>query len=155
MHSARENEDHAPEWGHVCEVMLRNIPSRCRELEVLGAVAELGFANQLRRFYLPLQRGGEVLFNKGYAFFGFDTPETAVAFRDAMKNHCFRRRSSKAVTVHPVRTPPHAESAFRHALVSVVQDVSAEGFLEQARVANDLRNSGRASHRVIIVRTSL
>eukprot|EP00930_Biecheleria_cincta_P014053 TRINITY_DN12247_c0_g1_i1.p1 TRINITY_DN12247_c0_g1~~TRINITY_DN12247_c0_g1_i1.p1 ORF type:complete len:156 (+),score=21.13 TRINITY_DN12247_c0_g1_i1:50-517(+) len=155
MHSTRENEDDAPEWGQVSEVMLKNIPSRCRELEVLAAVAELGFANQLKRFYLPLQRGGEVLFNKGYAFFGFDAPATALAFRDAMKNHCFRRRSSKAVTVHPVRTAPHTESAFRHALVSVVQDVSVEGLLEQARVADSLRNSGRASYRVTIVRTSL
>mmetsp|Transcript_825 Transcript_825/g.1586 ORF Transcript_825/g.1586 Transcript_825/m.1586 type:complete len:158 (-) Transcript_825:85-558(-) len=147
-----QDDDNALEWGRVSEVMLRNIPSRCREHEVIGAVAELGFGQRLQKMYLPVHRNAEVSFNRGYAFLGFDSPEVALAFRDAMRNYSFRRRSSKMVTVHPVR--PHGESAFEHASVSIVKDCTYPEFMQQVRLAQQRQQAGSHDNRVVILRTS-
>eukprot|EP00931_Biecheleriopsis_adriatica_P003678 TRINITY_DN105454_c0_g1_i1.p2 TRINITY_DN105454_c0_g1~~TRINITY_DN105454_c0_g1_i1.p2 ORF type:complete len:168 (+),score=16.74 TRINITY_DN105454_c0_g1_i1:118-621(+) len=143
-------------WGIASEVIVRNIPSRCRENEILVAVCHLGFAMELTKFYLPLQRSGEVLFNKGYAFFGFSRPEVAMAFRDLMPTYIFRQRSSKVASVHPVHWTGPGESAFKHALVSVVRDTSLEEAVEELRQRRHQRvEGGRLNTHCHVFRLSL
>eukprot|EP00440_Ansanella_granifera_P006535 gb/GFBE01007084.1/.p1 GENE.gb/GFBE01007084.1/~~gb/GFBE01007084.1/.p1 ORF type:complete len:192 (+),score=19.85 gb/GFBE01007084.1/:1-576(+) len=149
------NQDDPEDWHNVREVMIRNIPSRCREDEVVRAVVEMGFAMQLIKFYLPLQRSGDVLFNRGYAFLGFDTPATAANFRDGMQSYCFRRKSSKLVTVHPVRSSAKGESAFGHSLVTEVKDVTWSEFLHQVQLIEARGNNAKRWNRATILRTSI
>eukprot|EP00931_Biecheleriopsis_adriatica_P111495 TRINITY_DN8588_c0_g1_i1.p1 TRINITY_DN8588_c0_g1~~TRINITY_DN8588_c0_g1_i1.p1 ORF type:complete len:163 (+),score=31.52 TRINITY_DN8588_c0_g1_i1:102-590(+) len=149
------DEEEEEDWGTVREVMIRNIPSRCREHEILSVVAQFGFANQIQKFYLPLRRSGQALFNRGYAFIGFNSPEAAFEFGTSIRNYAFRRGSTKAVTAHPVRVSSVGGSAFQHALVSIVQDCTPEQLIEQVRRFEARRAAGREGLRLSILRTSL
>eukprot|EP00931_Biecheleriopsis_adriatica_P111497 TRINITY_DN8588_c0_g2_i1.p1 TRINITY_DN8588_c0_g2~~TRINITY_DN8588_c0_g2_i1.p1 ORF type:complete len:164 (+),score=19.64 TRINITY_DN8588_c0_g2_i1:114-605(+) len=158
LRSGDEPPDEAEEeseWGTVREVMIRNIPSRCREPEILSVVAQLGFANQVRKFYLPLRQSQRALFNRGYAFIGFDSPEAAFEFGNSISNYTFRRGSEKAVTAHPVREVLASGLASRHPLVSIVQDCTPEELTEELHRLQARRAAGRGELRLSILRTSL
>jgi hypothetical protein len=84
-------------------VMLKNIPCRCHQSEILDAVRELGFGSEYEFFYLPLKRINHRQ-NFGYAFIGFRDPITTQQFAKAMTGYQFgSRRSQKVVEIVPAR----------------------------------------------------
>jgi hypothetical protein len=97
-----ENEDtnDSDKWSGVTTAMIRNLPCRCTEAEVLEAVSDLGFANNLDFFYMPLRSGAKQ--NQGYAFIGFRDTDACWRFRKAITGYRLQcRRSSKTMSVLP------------------------------------------------------
>mmetsp|Transcript_1714 Transcript_1714/g.3174 ORF Transcript_1714/g.3174 Transcript_1714/m.3174 type:complete len:214 (-) Transcript_1714:53-694(-) len=85
-------------------VMLRNIPFRCTQQDVLDLIAEHGWADSLNFFYMPMPRGRSCKGNFGYAFIGFPDPRLAKQFMLDMKGVEFSsRRSAKVLDVAPAR----------------------------------------------------
>jgi len=83
-------------------LMIKHLPCRCTQQEVLDALAAVGFGQLYNFFYLPIRRGHTQ--NFGYAFVGFKDEETCTAFTNAMTGYCFAGRSStKACAVAPAR----------------------------------------------------
>jgi hypothetical protein len=90
--------------GHddVHTLMIKNIPCRCSQQEVLDAIVEIGFGDLYNFFYLPIRRGHQQ--NFGYAFIGFMDKEITKQFGSAMTGYRFvNRNSSKACAVAPAR----------------------------------------------------
>lgn len=79
-------------------VMIRGIPCSCNKEDILVAIEELGFAERLDFFYVPLRRGRSL----GYAFIGFPDTELTKDFARAMTGYKFSNKmSSKSITVVP------------------------------------------------------
>jgi len=90
------------EWDGVTTVMIKNIPSRCHQDEVLEAIAQFGFAGRYTFFYQPKKTGKAL--NYGYAFIGLNTEQDVTDFRRAMEGFQFvRRKSLKAIAVAPAK----------------------------------------------------
>lgn len=88
--------------GEFQTLMLKNIPCRSSQQEVLDAIEAVGFGEAYNFFYLPIRRGHTQ--NFGYAFIGFGDAETTQAFAVAMTGYRFPgRRSPKACAVAPAR----------------------------------------------------
>lgn len=82
-------------------VMIRNIPCRCSEEEVLAAVHELGFRGH-NYFHMPWRGTREKVQACGYAFIGFEDTETTRRFAAAMTGYVFANRNSlKVVQIVP------------------------------------------------------
>lgn len=91
-----ENDD------DVHTLMIKNIPCRCTQQEVIDAIAEVGFADLYNFFYLPIRRGHEQ--NFGYGFIGFVDGEVTKQFIEAMTGYKFKNRNSnKACEIAPAR----------------------------------------------------
>jgi hypothetical protein len=89
-------------WDGVTTVMIKNIPSRCHQEEVLEAIAQFGFASRYTFFYLP-KKTGKVL-NYGYAFIGLPTEQDVTDFRRSLDGFQFlRRKSLKAIALAPAK----------------------------------------------------
>ncbi|CAE7217140.1 ML5 [Symbiodinium necroappetens] len=83
-------------------VMIKNIPCRCDENEVLRAVDSLGFKGMYNFFYLPMNRRHRQ--GIGYAFINFRVLGTAEHFKEAICGYRFPgRRSTKQVEVAPAK----------------------------------------------------
>jgi len=82
--------------------MIKNIPSRCHQEEVLEAIAQFGFASRYTFFYLP-KKVGKML-NYGYAFIGLFTEQDVNDFRRSLEGFQFvRRKSLKAIALAPAK----------------------------------------------------
>lgn len=86
-----------------CIVLLRDLPVRCREEEVIRALTELGWSGVISSVCLPLRpaKPGRAHHNRGYGFVYFKSLFAAEAFLGAMVDG-FRigtRSSSKVVQV--------------------------------------------------------
>jgi hypothetical protein len=66
-------------------VTIRNLPVRCQREEVIGALNQLGFSEDVLSFvYLPTRsKNAKKPCNRGYCFVGFHSPSLAQRFLDA------------------------------------------------------------------------
>lgn len=88
--------------GEFSTLMLKNIPCRSSQQEVLDAIDAVGFGDRYNFFYLPIRRGHTQ--NFGYAFIGFGDKKTTIEFAMAMTGYRFPgRRSPKSCAVAPAR----------------------------------------------------
>eukprot|EP00929_Paragymnodinium_shiwhaense_P057230 TRINITY_DN28641_c0_g1_i1.p1 TRINITY_DN28641_c0_g1~~TRINITY_DN28641_c0_g1_i1.p1 ORF type:complete len:374 (+),score=58.75 TRINITY_DN28641_c0_g1_i1:172-1293(+) len=97
-----------PDWPNTYQmavrhaVMLKNLPYRCKQQEVLDAIQSLGFTNTYLFFCLPLRRNKKQ--NYGFACLSFVDAETMGRFCMTMDGYCFStRRSTKIVSVSPAQ----------------------------------------------------
>jgi len=83
-------------------LMLKNIPCRCSQQEILDAIEEVGFGQLYNFFYLPMTQGQT--HNIGYVFIGFYDEDLAEKFTCVMTGYRFKsRKSSKSCEVVPAR----------------------------------------------------
>lgn len=97
--SELEGSDDCPLDKGVCTLMLKNIPCRCSQDEVLDCVHALGFKGKYGTFHMP---GRSKRQNFGYAFLDFYNPADALRFYDKMSGICIGgRKSQKRIVVAP------------------------------------------------------
>jgi len=70
-------------------LMIRNIPNRYTQRELILELEDLGFVGTFDFFYLPLDKG--TMMNVGYAFVNFVVPECAEKCMQIFKNYRFKR----------------------------------------------------------------
>lgn len=84
-------------------VMLRNIPCRCTQQDLIDLLTDHGWADAFNFFHVPTPRG-RYKGNLGYAFIGFPTTELTQEFMRSMKGVEFSsRNSAKVLDVSPAR----------------------------------------------------
>jgi hypothetical protein len=74
-------------------LMLRHIPNRYTQRELLQELDELGFSGTFDFLYLPLDKG--TMSNVGYAFVNFLEPSWAEKCLQVFQSHNFRRHRKK------------------------------------------------------------
>jgi len=80
-------------------LMVKNIPCRCSQDEVLDCVHALGFKGKYSTFHMP---GRSKRQNFGYAFIDFHSSVDALRFYDKMSGICIGgRKSQKRIVVAP------------------------------------------------------
>lgn len=80
-------------------LMIRNIPNRCTQIELVNELEYLGFAGTFDFLYIPLDKG--TMSNVGYAFVNFSTALAASSCMSIFKGYRFlshRRVSAKLST---------------------------------------------------------
>jgi len=93
-------DDHGNQVQPITTMMLKNIPCRKSQEEVMAQIDKKGFGSRYDFFYLP--RDVKFRANLGYAFINFVTPEDAAAFQAEMNGYRFvNSGSSKACVVVP------------------------------------------------------
>merc|ERR1712113_258789 len=86
--------------GPITTMMLKNIPCRKTQEEVIALIDQNGFQDQYDFFYLP--RDVKFRANLGYAFINFVTPEDAANFSKELNGYRFSGSgSTKACAVVP------------------------------------------------------
>jgi len=85
----------------VTTVMIRNIPNRCGQRELIAELEAAGFQGCFNFLYIPLDLG--TMSNVGYAFVNFTLPAHALRCMQALPKHQFKRqrKAGKAVAVLP------------------------------------------------------
>eukprot|EP00929_Paragymnodinium_shiwhaense_P018814 TRINITY_DN13027_c0_g2_i1.p1 TRINITY_DN13027_c0_g2~~TRINITY_DN13027_c0_g2_i1.p1 ORF type:complete len:409 (+),score=68.48 TRINITY_DN13027_c0_g2_i1:76-1302(+) len=79
--------------------MLKGLPSRCVQEDVLDAISELGFAGTYDFFYMPVRRPYAKSNTFGYAFINFLDTDVALRFRDRVHNQLFTVRNTVKVAI--------------------------------------------------------
>lgn len=79
----------------VTTVMLRNIPNRYTQSQLIEEIHGVGFAGRFDFFYLPMDVHNRT--NVGYAFINFLTPADAHGFFSRFRNYMFKRHTSKKI----------------------------------------------------------
>lgn len=87
--------------GEGITLMIKNIPYRMSQQDVLDVIKELGFADRTNFFYLPIRRGQKQ--HVGYAFCGFVDVASAKEFALAITGYRFPGRSRKTIVVAQAR----------------------------------------------------
>lgn len=77
-------------------VMIRNIPNRYTQKELISELECLGFADSFDFLYLPIDTGS--MGNVGYAFVNFVEPAWAARCCDVVTGHTFRKHQQKTRT---------------------------------------------------------
>jgi hypothetical protein len=70
-------------------LMIRNIPNRCTQRELIKELEDLGFADTFDFLYLPVDKG--TMASVGYAFVNFLLPEYAERCMQVFQNYRFRK----------------------------------------------------------------
>jgi hypothetical protein len=81
-------------------LMIRNVPSRFSQQDLVMELQDLGFAGRFDFLYIPMDKN--TLANVGYAFVNFVEPMWAKKCMEIFQNHCFtrkRRGPAKVATV--------------------------------------------------------
>lgn len=77
--------------GHVITtVMIRNIPNRCSQRELINELDSVGLAGCFDFLYIPLDLG--TMSNVGYAFVNFTHPMYAARCMEVLPKHHFKRQ---------------------------------------------------------------
>lgn len=93
-------------------LMMRHIPTRATQQEILESIDDLGFTSELDFFYLPLKKGQ--MRNCGYAFIGLRSMEATARFTAAIVGYRFpKRQSERAIEVLPARIQGFGANAGR------------------------------------------
>lgn len=89
------------EGQSITTLMIRNIPNRCSQRELIGELERVGFAGCFDFVYVPLDLG--TMSNVGYAFVNFIHPMYAATCMERLPKHQFsrQRKSGKPVAVSP------------------------------------------------------
>lgn len=74
-------------------MMLRNLPNRYTQNELIEELEALGFAGTFDFFYAPIDFGS--LGNVGYAFINFNKPEWASHFQKDLDGYAFKKHQQK------------------------------------------------------------
>jgi len=83
----------------ITTVMIRNIPNKCSQRELIAELESVGFQGCFDFLYIPLDLG--TMANVGYAFLNFTHPSHAARCMEVLPKHHFRRQCKvgKAVAV--------------------------------------------------------
>eukprot|EP00933_Yihiella_yeosuensis_P046696 TRINITY_DN42280_c0_g1_i1.p1 TRINITY_DN42280_c0_g1~~TRINITY_DN42280_c0_g1_i1.p1 ORF type:complete len:324 (-),score=58.91 TRINITY_DN42280_c0_g1_i1:120-998(-) len=84
-----EEEYKNEEQKAITTLMIRNIPNRYTQRELIAELEDLGFASSFDFLYIPLDKG--TMSNVGYAFVNFIHEEWAQKCLQAFQNYRFRR----------------------------------------------------------------
>lgn len=84
-----EEEYHAATQQAITTLMIRNIPNRYTQKELISELEDLGFASTFDFLYIPLDKG--TMSNVGYAFVNFISEDWAQKCIQAFQNYRFRR----------------------------------------------------------------
>jgi len=99
----RDNSDQnvaIDDLDSITTLMVKNIPSRCTQDELVALLEDLGFIDRVEFLYLPTKSQQ----NLGYAFVGLLSPDFAAEFCKKMTGTQFKnRKSRKTITVLPAR----------------------------------------------------
>eukprot|EP00746_Dinoflagellata_sp_MGD_P137951 gnl/MRDRNA2_/MRDRNA2_71680_c0_seq1.p1 gnl/MRDRNA2_/MRDRNA2_71680_c0~~gnl/MRDRNA2_/MRDRNA2_71680_c0_seq1.p1 ORF type:complete len:462 (-),score=89.81 gnl/MRDRNA2_/MRDRNA2_71680_c0_seq1:12-1397(-) len=93
-------------------LMLRNIPNKYTQMQLLEEIEDLGFADTYDFFYLPMDKQNRS--NVGYAFINFIDPASATKCWSVLTNYKFQRFQSKKICAV---SPAHLqgfEKNFKH-----------------------------------------
>mmetsp|Transcript_124283 Transcript_124283/g.247734 ORF Transcript_124283/g.247734 Transcript_124283/m.247734 type:complete len:374 (+) Transcript_124283:56-1177(+) len=95
-------------------LMIRNIPNRYTQRELITELEDLGFAGSFNFLYLPLDKG--TMANVGYAFVNFLESRWAERCMVVFQNYCFRRhrRHSRKVAAVSVAHIQGLEANLAH-----------------------------------------
>ncbi|CAJ1446656.1 unnamed protein product, partial [Effrenium voratum] len=74
---------------NITTLMIRNIPNRYTQQELISELEDLGFAGTFNFLYIPLDKG--TMSNVGYAFVNFVDTEWSQKCIDAFQNYRFKR----------------------------------------------------------------
>merc|ERR1711920_884858 len=77
----------------VTTMMLRNLPNRYTQQELIEELNSLAFAGSFNFFYAPIDFGS--MGNVGYAFVNFVSPAWAVRFQQDMEGYAFTKHQQK------------------------------------------------------------
>jgi hypothetical protein len=75
--------------GAMTTIMIRNVPNRYSQRELINELKSLGFAGTFDFLYVPLDLG--TMSNVGYAFVNFTDPAWAEKCMEVLQNHRFKR----------------------------------------------------------------
>jgi hypothetical protein len=103
----------------ITTLMIRNIPNRCSQRDLIGELERVGFAGCFDFVYVPLDLG--TMSNVGYAFVNFTLPVHAARCIEVLPKHQFsrQRKSGKLVAVSPAHMQG-LEANLRHYETSAV-----------------------------------
>lgn len=73
----------------ITTIMIRNIPNRYSQRELINELKALGLGGTFDFLYVPLDLG--TMFNVGYAFVNFTSSQGAAKCMETLQNHRFRR----------------------------------------------------------------
>lgn len=109
-------------------IMIRNIPNRYTQTQIMKELETLGFAGTFDFFYAPMDKCTRC--NVGYAFVNFVRPEVAAYCMQVMENHCFRS---------------HGRQREKHARVSVAHIQGFEANIKHYKDAavNSVQSDGQ------------
>lgn len=74
-------------------LMIRNIPNRYTQRDLIKELEGLGFAGTFDFFYAPIDMG--TMGNVGYAFVNFTSPQYAVKCQDVVNGYMFKKHQSR------------------------------------------------------------
>jgi len=90
------------EWAHVYTVMMRNLPNKVTQQQLLQHLDDEGFLNAYDFMYLPIDP--ETNANRGYAFINFTTLGMALIFRMHFEGQRFSNfHSNKVLSIVPAK----------------------------------------------------
>jgi len=107
-------------------LMIRNIPNRCTQIELVNELEYLGFAGTFDFLYIPLDKG--TLSNVGYAFVNFSTPQAAAKCMTIFKGYRLltHRRVSAKLSTASVAHIQGLEANLRHYENSAVKNARVQ-----------------------------
>eukprot|EP00933_Yihiella_yeosuensis_P006502 TRINITY_DN111206_c0_g1_i1.p1 TRINITY_DN111206_c0_g1~~TRINITY_DN111206_c0_g1_i1.p1 ORF type:complete len:282 (-),score=58.95 TRINITY_DN111206_c0_g1_i1:108-953(-) len=111
--------------GPETTVMLRNIPNKFTQSQLLEEIDAEGFAGLYDFFYLPMDLRNKA--NVGYAFMNFLMEEDAGRFREVFEGHQFGRfRSQKVASVSPAHVQGLAKNLAQLQKKAVLQNTDEQ-----------------------------
>lgn len=115
------NKAHAEESSTpVTTVMLRHIPNKYTQANLLDEINQEGFVGRYDFFYLPMDMHNRT--NVGYAFINFLTPQDAQLFKARMTDYKFHKYSShKIAKVAPAHIQGLVRNLYHFANRAVAQ----------------------------------
>jgi len=98
---AKEYKQNRKEGKPVTTVMIRNIPNRCGQNDLIAELSCVGLAGSFDFLYIPLDLGTKA--NVGYAFVNFIAPTYASQCMERLPDHQFQKQRTlgKRVQVSP------------------------------------------------------
>lgn len=105
--------------GKATTIMIRNLPHRCGQRELIAELEALRFGGTFDFLYIPLDPG--TMYNVGYSFVNFVDHTWAERCMQVFDGHCFRRyRNSGKPTAVSIAHIQGLEGNLRHYEKSVV-----------------------------------
>lgn len=118
-----------PLYGPPTTLMIRNIPNRYKNQDLLRELEHLKLGNSFDFFYLPMDTGTNC--NVGYAFVNFVTPEYAKRCMTVMKDYIFKGQTKAckraAITVAHIQGLEANMAHYRASAVNRMQKNRGNG----------------------------
>jgi len=131
----------------ITTMMIRNIPCRCSEEDIMADIEALGFAGKYDFFYLPRDRRQKS--NLGYAFINLDCPKSAVNFQAKLQGYRFaassKSGSRKVCIVQPASVQGLENNYTHFRRTAVMRSDRAPSFFSQSSPGEKKALSASAS----------